>query len=76
MLDEPVTAEVAVELPEIVQVCVQLGANRLRPIHQFRCRRIEFSHFRNLAQPSGNVAVSISLAMRPSNSGWNDVLVP
>jgi hypothetical protein len=31
---------------------------------------------RNFRQDSGKSAVSISLAIRPSNSGRNDVLVP
>ncbi len=34
------------------------------------------SHARNFCHDSGNCAVSTSLAIRPSNSAWNEVLVP
>src|SRR2546430_8614756 len=36
MLDQPVAAEIAVELADVSQVALQFRSDRLRSIHQFR----------------------------------------
>ncbi len=88
-------AEQPIQLAEISKIALQLSRDRLRPIHQFRLRRIELplTHmvrgrcYRSASKgsklsataellPIGSCAVSISLAMRPSNSGRKVVLVP
>src|SRR5438067_10337866 len=43
MLDQPVAAEIAVELADVSQVALQFRSDRLRAIHQFRFRRVEVS---------------------------------
>src|SRR5438874_11948731 len=43
MLDQPVAAEIAVELADVSQVALQFRSDRLRAIHQFWFRRVEAS---------------------------------
>jgi hypothetical protein len=41
--NEAVAAEPAIELPDPLKIALQLGRNRLRPIHHFQNGRIEAS---------------------------------
>ena len=88
--DQGVASEETIQLPQILQIHFQLVADRLRKVHQFRLSRIKLTlhskkrrslaavgrHFKNFCHDFGSVAVSTSLAIRPSNSGRNGVLVP
>src|SRR5438105_9083449 len=39
--DQCVTSEPAIELPDVFEIALQFGRNRLRPIHQFELSRIK-----------------------------------